>query len=142
MQQEWLMGLIGGVFLGVSATVLLVASGKIAGISGIFYGALTSKKGDWRLFFLLGLIVSGFVGYAIDPELFVNNEPRPISVLLLAGFLVGFGTKLGSGCTSGHGICGMSRLSLRSVVATLCFIFSGAVMVMIYLFSPIFKGLP
>lgn len=112
----------GGMLLGLSALLLLLFCGKIAGISGIISGLLTPQKGDihWRSFFLLGMIFSVFI---VAPFGFSLPELAKTSLLqiVIAGFLVGFGTQLGNGCTSGHGIIGIGRFSKRSMVATLTF---------------------
>ncbi|MBY6198040.1 YeeE/YedE family protein [Vibrio hangzhouensis] len=114
--------LLGGMMLGVSATLLLLFNGKIAGISGIVSKIYKGRKGDtsWRLIFVLGMIFGGVVSaklLGIQPaEMIV-----PMPLVLVAGLLVGLGTKLGNGCTSGHGICGMGRLSVRSIAATMTF---------------------
>lgn len=115
--------LAGGMLLGVSASVLLVLNGRIAGISGIVSGLLTPKKGEvsWRLLFVIGMLASGLLAPTLG---FTLPETLPVSSFLwvgLAGLLVGIGTKIGNGCTSGHGICGMGRLSKRSIVATCIF---------------------
>ena len=125
--------LIGGGLIGLAATTLLFFSGRIAGISGIFGGLLRpTEQGDrlWRVTFVLGLSLGGFAMLQIQPELFHNEAPRSVPILVVSGFLVGFGTRLGSGCTSGHGVCGVSRLSRRSIVATLTFIGSGMLTVL------------
>ena len=118
--------LAGGLMIGLAATLLLLFNGKIAGISGILGGALRPQRGDvaWRLAFLGGLVAS--------PLLYVLARPLPevqieasYLMLLIAGLLVGVGTRYGSGCTSGHGVCGISRRSPRSVVATVAFMFAG-----------------
>jgi len=112
--------LLGGLLIGTSATLLLVLTGRIAGISGIVGGLLTPRRGDlgWRISFIAGLLIAPFafrlVGGAIPP-LVIDVSP---AVLVLAGLLVGFGTRLGAGCTSGHGVCGIGRASPRSLVAT------------------------
>ncbi len=114
--------LAGGMLLGLSAVILLLFRGRIAGISGILSGLFTPHRGDtsWRVLFLVGMMLGGL---ALIPLGFSIPEMPSSSLLLYiaAGFLVGVGTKLGNGCTSGHGICGMGRLSMRSVVATLVF---------------------
>lgn len=119
--------LIGGLLIGLSAVLLLWLNGQIAGISGIVNGVLTSKRGDtgWRLLFLLGLSLGGLVYHFNTYTYFVPRTGFPISLLILAGFLVGFGTRLGNGCTSGHGVCGLGRISNRSIVATVLFLVSG-----------------
>ena len=114
---------IGGGLIGLSAVLLMLLTGRIAGISGIFGGLLNFKSDDrdWRIAFIAGLIlaplIAGWIGHAIPtPKL-----PASWTVIIGAGLLVGFGTRLGSGCTSGHGICGIARLSSRSIVATIVF---------------------
>ncbi|MCL9776306.1 YeeE/YedE family protein [Vibrio methylphosphonaticus] len=114
--------LLGGMLLGLSATLLLFFNGKIAGISGILGRIYQAKSGDtsWRLLFVLGMVVGGVLSAKllnVAPAEMVVSTP----LVLVAGLLVGLGTKLGNGCTSGHGICGMGRLSKRSIVATMTF---------------------
>ena len=121
--------LLGGVMLGVGASLLLIFSGKIAGISGIVAylnnpNHSDRKENAWRALFLIGLISAGLV-YQLFAALPPTNISSNNSTLIVAGLLVGFGSRMGSGCTSGHGICGLSRLSLRSLVATLSFMLSG-----------------
>jgi uncharacterized membrane protein YedE/YeeE len=115
--------LIGGALIGASAVLLMLLSGRIAGISGILGGLLPPTRGDttWRLAFVVGLMLGGlaFV-YLGDLSGIVIEADVP--VLIAAGLLVGVGTRLGSGCTSGHGICGVSRLSPRSLAATAIFL--------------------
>ena len=124
------MSLFGGMLLGLSALVLMLFSGKVAGISGIIGGVLMPQKNAWawRLAFLGGMVCSIFVvspwGFAL-PDVSNNN----IWLVLIAGLLVGFGTRLGNGCTSGHGIVGMGRLSKRSIYATCTFIIAAIVVV-------------
>jgi uncharacterized membrane protein YedE/YeeE len=110
---------LGGVLIGLSATLLLLANGRIAGISGITNGLFTSSAGDkaWRACFLLGLVL-GAGSYVTFFGLTFESPQRELPMLLAAGFLVGFGTRLGNGCTSGHGVCGIARFSIRSLVAT------------------------
>ncbi|WP_410000077.1 YeeE/YedE family protein [Photobacterium sp. TY1-4] len=115
--------LFGGMMLGASATLLLLFNGRVAGISGIVAGILNPKPGEfsWRLLFLVGMVFAGVIapglGFRLPPSLPVSS----LGMLAVAGVLVGMGTKLANGCTSGHGICGMGRFSKRSVVATLVF---------------------
>ncbi|NOH71248.1 YeeE/YedE family protein [Vibrio pectenicida] len=126
-----LWSLIGGMVLGLSAILLLFISGKVAGISGIINGLLFPTKGDvlWRALFLLGLVIGGTIGLVSMGIQAPDTDGVPIHILILAGLLVGFGTRLGNGCTSGHGICGVGRLSVRSLLATGVFIFSAMVTV-------------
>jgi uncharacterized membrane protein YedE/YeeE len=123
--------LLGGVLIGLSASAMLLLDGKIAGISGILAGVLKPVKGDtlWRVCFLTGLLAGGLLLKELLPGALEFGLIRPFPLLAIAGLLVGFGTRLGSGCTSGHGVCGISRLSPRSLVATATFIFTGALVV-------------
>jgi uncharacterized protein len=123
--------LLGGVLIGLSASAMLLLDGKIAGISGILAGVLRPIRGDtlWRICFLAGLLAGGFLLRTFLPRAFDFGAIRPLPVLVVAGLLVGFGTRLGSGCTSGHGVCGIARLSPRSLLATITFIFTGALTV-------------
>lgn len=125
--------LCGGILIGLSASLLLLSDGKIAGISGIVGGLLSPIKNDtaWRLFFVLGLLTGGVLFQLVAAEVFTIGITRSTSVLLLAGLLVGFGTRLGNGCTSGHGVCGISRFSPRSLVSTATFIVTGAITIYI-----------
>ncbi|MFC1235495.1 YeeE/YedE family protein [Vibrio sp. F74] len=127
--------LFGGVLLGISATLLLLMNGKIAGISGILTGLLTPKSKDysWRLLFFVGMISGGMIGVAFFDVHIPTEFAASAGLIALAGFLVGVGTKLGNGCTSGHGICGMGRLSLRSVIATAVFMLVAALTVFVRL---------
>ncbi|WP_299406045.1 YeeE/YedE thiosulfate transporter family protein [Acaryochloris sp. IP29b_bin.148] len=120
-----LTALFGGILIGVSATLLLLFNGRIAGISGIVNGAISFKSAEsWRWIFIVGMLM----GSALY-EYVLAAQPTPISTftpwaMLGGGFLVGFGTRMGNGCTSGHGVCGLGRLSLRSLVAVLTFMAS------------------
>lgn len=118
--------ILGGLLIGLAISLLLLFCGKIAGISGICGGLLQSSSGDkqWRLLFVLGLIIApiSYRFFFQNPTVIINAN---LEVILIAGFLVGFGTRLGGGCTSGHGICGLSRFSLRSLVAILTFMGCG-----------------
>ncbi len=115
--------LFGGILLGISATILLLVNGKIAGISGIMNGIMSPKKGDcsWRLLFVIGMIVGGFVSVLLLGVAVPSTANLSVGLVAVAGLLVGIGTRLGNGCTSGHGICGIGRLSKRSIVATCVF---------------------
>jgi uncharacterized membrane protein YedE/YeeE len=119
----WISALVGGVFIGLAATLLLWLNGRIAGVSGIVNGVLFRHAGDtaWRVAFLAGLIVAAglYLNFMPDAALPRSDASRPL--LVVAGLLVGFGTRMGNGCTSGHGVCGLGRLSRRSLVAVLIF---------------------
>ena len=130
---EVLMPLTGGVLIGISASMLLLFSGRIAGVSGIFGGTLVKqgKERAWRLSFIAGLIAGGVLLYIINAEFFENSSGRGLLAVTVAGLLVGIGTRVGGGCTSGHGVCGIGRLSLRSIVATVTFVFAGMVAVVL-----------
>ncbi|HHX8495776.1 hypothetical protein A6E00_09080 [Vibrio diabolicus] len=115
--------LFGGLLLGISATILLLVIGKIAGISGIMNGIMSPKKGDysWRLLFAVGMIAGGLISVLMLGVAVPSTANLSLGMVIAAGLLVGIGTRLGNGCTSGHGICGMGRLSKRSIVATCVF---------------------
>jgi len=123
----WLPALAGGVLIGLSATLLLALNGRIAGISGIASGVLLPRRGDaaWRVAFLIGLVAAGalYVRWVPGVPLPRTGFPRPL--LLLGGLLVGFGTRMAGGCTSGHGVCGIGRRSPRSLAAVLVFMAAG-----------------
>jgi len=137
---EALLPLSGGLSIGLAATLLLMLSGRIAGVCGIAFGVLTELTSgaprfseiSWRVLFIVGL-VGGAALYH-----FISGAPMPkvdnvsIGVLISGGFIVGLGTKIGSGCTSGHGVCGLGRLSLRSLVATCTFMLFGVISVYIF----------
>ncbi|MCC6876049.1 MAG: YeeE/YedE family protein [Sandaracinaceae bacterium] len=118
--------LAGGGLIGLAASLLLVGSGRVAGISGMLGGLLMPQKGDvlWRALFIVGLLGGGLAVWLISPSS-IGAIPRSIGWVALAGALVGLGTRVGNGCTSGHGVCGLSRLSVRSLVATLTFMATG-----------------
>jgi uncharacterized membrane protein YedE/YeeE len=124
---------LGGALIGLSAAMLLLLNGRIAGISGILSGAVQpdDEQFSWKLTFVAGLLVGGIVMWAIEPQLFAVTVERSYMALAIAGVLVGVGTRLGNGCTSGHGVCGLSRFSLRSLIATVSFMVSGAVSVFV-----------
>lgn len=123
---SWLFPLIGGVLIGFSVTIMLILHGRVTGISGIINNVLISPFKDslWRWTFIIGLILGGLIMSQFSTQVFYLSE-KPLWVYCIAGLLVGLGTTLGSGCTSGHGVCGVSRLSMRSIVATFIFIFFG-----------------
>jgi uncharacterized membrane protein YedE/YeeE len=140
MQIDWLhftplTSLLGGVLLGIAAGSLFLNSGRILGITGILEGLLTPKAQDtsWRVAFLLGLLTAPLAAKLMLPADLLHTPQVDASWLMVvvAGVLVGFGTRWGAGCTSGHGICGLSRLSMRSGVATLSFMGTGFVTVFV-----------
>jgi uncharacterized membrane protein YedE/YeeE len=138
MQIDWLSftpipSLLGGMILGVAAALYVILHGRILGISGIVSGLLHPKVGDWswRLAFALGLLTSSFLAALIFGIFPVIEVDASWLTVIVAGLLVGFGVQYGSGCTSGHGICGLSRLSPRSLVATLSFMTAGFLVVFI-----------
>lgn len=134
MEIAWIYALFGGALIGLSASLMLFCNGRVTGISGIVYGFFRKKPGDtaWRFYFVGGLVLGGIVLRLFRPESFGANDLPMNWTIVLAGLLVGFGTTLGGGCTSGHGVCGISRLSPRSIVATLLFIGSGVLAVSAY----------
>ena len=140
MTIDWLhftpgLSLVGGILLGLASAAFILVNGRILGISGILGGLLSPRVGDigWRIAFLLGMAASPWVASLIFPE-GLMEAPRieaGYAAIAIAGLLVGFGTRYGSGCTSGHGICGLSRLSIRSLIATLSFMGTGFVTVFV-----------
>ncbi len=118
--------LTGGVLIGIAAAMFALLNGRIAGISGVLGGLLRPAKGDvaWRLTFVLGLVIAP-LAYAVFSDLPRLQIDTGTGALILAGLMVGIGTRYGSGCTSGHGVCGLSRLSPRSLAATLAFMGAG-----------------
>ena len=128
-----LPALLGGALLGLAASLLLLTHGKVAGISGLYGGMLrrgTSDRG-FRIAFIAGLVAAGALMRVLFPSAFATTWSATLPITLVAGVLVGFGTQLGNGCTSGHGVCGVSRLSARSIVATATFIATGSIVVYI-----------
>ncbi len=123
--------LFGGALIGLSITLLLLFNGRMAGISGIMNGVFNSPKNErtWRLVFLSGLVIGAIVFHAFSPDTFAPRQGYPLWLIAVGGFLVGIGTRLGSGCTSGHGICGIANGSKRSILATLTFMGSGVITV-------------
>lgn len=118
----------GGALIGISASALLLLEGRVAGISGIVGGLFTPKAGDigWRLAFLGGLVLAGISGTLLAPASVAVEVHRTPWMLVVAGLLVGVGTRLGNGCTSGHGVCGLSRMSPRSLASVVTFMAVGA----------------
>jgi len=123
---SWTNPLLGGLLIGVAVSLNLLGNGRITGMSGLMSGMLDSKerREPWRWFLLLGLLFAGIQAHFLLPDAFTQTE-QPLWLLGLAGLLVGFGTRVGGGCTSGHGICGVSGLSPRSLVATATFMAFG-----------------
>lgn len=123
--------LIGGLLIGAAAALTLYSNGRIAGISGILSGILVPKSVDalWRIIFILGLLAGSLLAGLISADAVVVEIQTTPQLTILAGLLVGFGTRLGSGCTSGHGICGLARFSRRSFTATLLFMTTAIVTV-------------
>ena len=119
----------GGGIIGLAVSWLLLAKGRTAGISGIIGGLLSrwNDQSSWRWSFLLGLLVGGGILMAILPQTIAGPESRSLTLVAIAGGLVGYGTRLSGGCTSGHGVCGLTRFSPRSLVATLVFMATGFV---------------
>lgn len=134
MNQDWINAGLGGVLIGISVSLMLMWNGRVTGISGIINGVLAPAKGDtqWRVLFIVGLVLGGLVLGQLRPNTFENTINADMWTVVAAGLLVGFGTILGSGCTSGHGVCGISRMSPRSLVATIVFMVAGVAAV--YLF--------
>jgi len=124
---------LGGILIGLSAALMLAWHGRIAGISGIVGGLIGARPNErpWRLGFVAGLLGGGVVAFALMPAQFGGGSSTSTLGLVAAGLLVGVGTRLGSGCTSGHGVCGISRMSGRSLVATPTFMAVAAVTVFI-----------
>ncbi len=121
-----LAALAGGAVIGLAATGLMLLLGQIAGISGMITGLLTPVAAEWpwRGSFIAGLLSGGLVWALIDPSVF-GHIPRPLPLVAVAGLIVGYGVSTGGGCTSGHGVCGISRLSRRSIAATCTFMAFG-----------------
>lgn len=119
--------LVGGAVIGLAVSILLLFNGRIAGISGIFGGLLNPRAGDigWRASFVAGLLAAGVGLLLVAPATITPATGRSLAATAVAGLLVGFGVRLGNGCTSGHGICGLTRFSRRSLVATVSFMATG-----------------
>ena len=127
-----IQSLIGGSIIGIAVSLLLLFNGKVLGVSGIL-GELFNhplSKNYWRLFFVLGLLISPLIYSIFHPIPLIEIRSNKL-LIILGGLLVGFGSRLGSGCTSGHGVCGLARLSVRSFIATMTFIFFGFVTVFV-----------
>ncbi|MBW2732658.1 MAG: YeeE/YedE family protein [Deltaproteobacteria bacterium] len=137
---SYVVPLIGGALIGLATVGLMLFNGKIAGVSGILSGLMQRFTADtwWKVLFIMGLAAGGVLLQLIYPAALASTLTRSLPLIALGGFLVGFGTRLGSGCTSGHGVCGVARLSPRSLVATATFTASGALAVLIV--SRLFGG--
>ncbi len=125
-----LLSTAGGLLIGLSAALVLLCQGRVAGISGIFEGVLGRPSADtgwgWQAAFVAGLLAGGAALAVLHPDGFAVTVERSPVAIVAAGVVVGFGTRMGAGCTSGHGVCGIGRLSRRSIVATLTFMATGA----------------
>lgn len=131
---NYLDALLGGILIGASALLLILAIGRIAGISGIASNIIAiDSSGDksWRIVFLLGLIIGALIYHLLVGLTIPFREPPAPLMLVIAGLLVGFGTHQANGCTSGHGVCGIGRFSVRSITATVTFMLSAAITVFI-----------
>jgi uncharacterized membrane protein YedE/YeeE len=125
--------LLGGALIGLSVSLLLLLNGRMAGISGIMNGVFSAPKKEemWRAIFLVGLVLGAVIFQFITNDSLQLRENYPVLLMIVGGFLVGFGTRMGSGCTSGHGICGIANFSVRSITATITFMASGGMTVYI-----------
>ena len=123
--ESFSLPLAGGLLLGSAAIWLLLSMGRIAGISGVIWGALTGPDRQWRWFFLIGLLIGGALTHFATGMPLPAPSNAPLWLIALSGLLVGVGTRMGSGCTSGHGVCGLGRRSPRSLTATLTFMALG-----------------
>lgn len=132
MTSAYWVALGGGASIGLAATILWIALGRVAGVSGVWGEILSPATRDrtWRLAFVVGMIVAGVVAALVEPTA-ITRSPAPLPIVALAGLLVGFGTRLGTGCTSGHGVCGLARFSRRSLVAVMTFMLTGGITVAI-----------
>lgn len=132
--RAYLYGLIGGILIGLASLIATLLTGRIPGISGVFGRLLVPGTCDksWRLVYLLGLIGGAVLSFLVWDRAALFHPMRPLSVMAVAGLLVGFGTRLGGGCTSGHGVCGVGRGEKDSIVATLIFVGVAIVTVFIY----------
>jgi uncharacterized membrane protein YedE/YeeE len=135
-------GFAGGMLIGLSAVLLMLWHGRIAGISGMVSGLVTPRRGDWqwRLVFLCGLLLAALLFQLLDIDAPFSDRRSPAWMVIVAGALVGAGTRMGNGCTSGHGVCGLARLSVRSFVAVLTFLASA--MLTVFLVRHVIAGMP
>ena len=131
MINAYLMPLTGGVLLGLSAMWLLLSLGRIAGISGIAWGSFAGPERGWRWLFLVGLLGGGLLTHNVIDVPVPAESMAPMWLIAVSGLLVGLGTRMGGGCTSGHGVCGLGRRSARSLVATVTFMALGVITVFV-----------
>jgi uncharacterized membrane protein YedE/YeeE len=133
MLTTYVWALVGGCLIGIAAGILLLFNGKIFGVSGIVGGLLTPVRGEtsWKLAATAGLIVGGVVMGLMGVDVFTTVPPPSMLLLIASGLLVGFGSRLGNGCTSGHGVCGIGRFSPRSMAATVTFMGAGVLAVVL-----------
>lgn len=129
LSEAFITPLLGGLTLGVAAMWLLFSLGRVAGISGILWGVMAGPDRHWRVFFLMGLLIGGVVIHAVLGMPVPAQSSTPLPLVVFSGLLVGFGTRMGGGCTSGHGVCGIGRQSLRSIAATATFMVTGVLTV-------------
>jgi hypothetical protein len=132
MSDNYWIALGGGALIGLAATILWITLGRVAGVSGVWGGILAPATRDrgWRIAFVAGMVVAGVV-VAMVSSTAITRSPAPLPVVAIGGLLVGFGTRLGTGCTSGHGVCGLSRFSRRALVAVMTFMLTGGITVAI-----------
>jgi len=129
MPLSWILALAGGAMIGVASAFLFLTHGRVAGISGVVGAILPPspvRDRAWRYAFLVGLLAAGVIGAVVAPSA-VGASVRSWPLVVVAGLLVGFGTRLGNGCTSGHGVCGLARFSVRSLAAVVTFMTTGAI---------------
>jgi uncharacterized membrane protein YedE/YeeE len=133
MFDTYLLPLIGGLLIGFAAGLLLLFNGKIFGVSGIIGGVISPQKGEtaWKISALSGLVLAGLLMGLFGFEVFSSLPAPPMFILVVSGLLVGFGSRLGNGCTSGHGVCGVARFSPRSIAATALFTVAGILSVLL-----------
>ena len=129
IMDEFITPLVGGLLLGISAIWLLLSVGRIAGISGILWGSIASPDRNWRGLFLAGLLLGGGVTHFVGGQAIPAPSSAPLWLLTVSGMLVGIGTRMGGGCTSGHGVCGLGLRSPRSLIATATFMAFGVITV-------------
>ncbi len=132
--QSWIRAAIGGGLIGLAAALMVIFNGRIAGVSGVLGGLLLERKpadAPWRVMFIAGLMLGALLVGLLRPELAAGTLQVGWGGMIAAGLIVGFGTRMGSGCTSGHGVCGIGRLSARSIAATLTFMASGFITVFV-----------